>query len=383
MSPFGDRHFQLDTLSYDESLINDIHSLSMAPDGNTVLHDKVGHYRNVDASFLVKFTNFAAITSLPDSVEPVINTAYATLYKANYWGESNSVDLDLSLLGNDTSLYWQNSEDVDSIAELIDGHSSPYKTVSFSTDEDSLIIPLEIDGLVQNWYKTPDSDSLYVNNGFTVEMPSENDGMVAFYSIDYTSQDGYKRPRLFLNCSLYDTNGVYMQDSLFYVYGGGDIQFASIPEDETVDSSFTLSQGFITRSYLSIDSLRLDTLNFGPSHIINSAKQKLVMDTEKSQIADGDTLYISARLFRTDHWDSDSLSYLYTVNSNTFTSVNDTITLDISELLQYMVANEQVYEYEGIYYTIYNEYYDFNTITLKPEESQLDIITTRLNDENE
>ncbi len=375
-TPYGNRSLVVDTLHYDHHFINAIKNINTSASGSILYQNKAGNYNDLSADFLIKFTNFISLSGIPDSVEITINQADVILYPADYWGNESTVSLDIHMVNNDTSLYWENISPIDELITSLDGQTSYYTTMTFSPDIDSLRIPIDL-ATVNDWHVRP--DSLYVNNGFTVKKSNDSEGMIAFYSIEYSFSENDKRPRLLLECSLHDTNGVYLQDSIFYVIGGGDIQFT---ESQAVidDSLFYLSQGNIFRSYIELDSIRQDTL-LGPTHLLNKAEQILVMHPLDRNIALGDTLQLTARLFKTDMWVEDSLNYMYTAYSNRFTDLDDTIRIDISQLLQYLVSNPKEMLHEGIFYYLNNEYNDFNYITIIPALSELDIIYTRVNNE--
>ncbi|MBN2781114.1 MAG: hypothetical protein JXR21_04045 [Candidatus Marinimicrobia bacterium] len=375
-SPFGNRTLLLDTLSYDHTIITGVRNMNADASGNLLYQNKAGNYHDLNAKFLIKFTNFATLTGVPDSVELTINQANVLFYRAGYWGDESVVSLDLSLVENDTSLYWENISDVSEVFASLEGRTVHTGTVSLPTDADSFLIPIDV-ATVNDWFRYP--DTFYVNNGFTVEKSDDSEGMIAFSTLEYSSSTDDRRPRLVLDCSLYDTNGVYLQDSLFYVYGSGDIQYAE-SSASYADSLFILAQGNIFRTYITLDSLREDTL-LGPTHLLNKAGLNLVVDRDNSSVAAGDTLTLTARLFRTDHWDADSISYIYTAASDPFTALDDTLRVDISQLLQYLVSNPPDKDNEGVFFYLNNEYNSFNSIRIIPALSTLDIVYTKVRDE--
>ncbi|MCF7832585.1 MAG: hypothetical protein K9N05_03275 [Candidatus Marinimicrobia bacterium] len=374
-TPYGNKTLIVDTLSYDQSIITGIKNLNIDASGNSLYQNKVGNHNDLNTNFLIKFTNFVSLSGLPDSVYATINEANIVLHIADYWGSESDISLDLAMLGNDTSLYWQNITDIDEVLSKLEGNTTFYSNIIIPTDADSVIIPLDLD-LVNDWYKQP--DSLYVNNGLTVTKSNELDGMMAFHSIEYSSLPDL-RPRLRLECSIYDTSDNYMKDSSFYVIGGGDIQF-SVSTASVVDTLFYLSQGNIFRSFIEVDDLRQDTL-LGPTHLLNKAELTLVIDELSSMIAIDDTLYLTTRLFKTDFWDADSINYLYTAQSQIFDNGSDTILIDISQLLQYMASNPKETAHEGLFFYLNNEYNDFNIVRIDPAKTQLDIVYTKVKDE--
>lgn len=361
----------LDTLYYGPDYISGIKNLNIPAYGNQLLENKAGHYDGLHGEFLIKFTNFNILYSLPDTLVPEIRAADILLYPSNYWGNEALFPMDLYLIDPDTALAWDNVSTVTDIEAQIEGRSAFYKTSEFDPHADSLIIPLNLE-TVADWYERPSLD--YQNNGFLMKKSTETKGILAFHSIDI-SADTDKRPKLRLLCDLYDTNHVFVKDSLFYISAAGDLQFSESSAD-IEDSLFYLSQGNIFRAYLMPDSLRLDTL-LGKDRLLNKAEQRFVMHPLDTDIRDGDTLYLTARLFRTDSWESDSISYNYTVYSNTFSSPEDTIRLDISQLLQYLVSNPKEMQYEGIFFFLNNEYNDFNKVTIDRSKSGLDVIYTK------
>ncbi len=375
-SPFGNRTLLLDTLSYDHTIITGVRNMNAEASGNLLYQNKAGYYHGLEAQFLIKFTNFATLTALPDSVDLIIKNANVLFYTADYWGSESNISLDINLLDNDRALYWENVSDVDEVFSNIRERATHYSTVSIPVDADSIFIPMDID-MIREWYLYPSGS--YVNNGFTVTKSHRSEGMIAFSTLEYSSSVDDRRPRLVLDCSLYDTNGVYLQDSLFYVYGSGDIQYAE-SSASYADSLFILAQGNIFRTYITLDSLREDTL-LGPTHLLNKAGLNLVVDRDNSSVAAGDTLTLTARLFRTDHWDADSISYIYTAASAPFTALDDTLRVDISQLLQYLVSNPPDMNYEGVFFYLNNEYNSFNSIRIIPALSTLDIVYTKVRDE--
>jgi hypothetical protein len=376
-TPHGNRSLEVDTLYYDhQDIISGIKNRNINASGNQLLQNKVGHYRDLSAEFIIKFSNFIPLTGLPDSVELTINQASALFYLADYRGDESTFSMDISMVDNDTSLYWLNSSVPADVFSSLEGHTTPYSTVSFPVTSDSIFIPLDLD-LVNDWHTR--YDSLYVNNGFTVNKSDDSEGMIAFHSADYISTDSDMRPRLVLECSLHDTNGVFLQDSVFYLAASADLQHTESTADID-DSLFYMARGNIFRAYLMMDSLRNDSL-LGPTRLLNRALQTFVIDKDNSMIADGDTLYVTARLFKADHWETDSISYMYTAQSDIFTLADDSIRIDISQLVQYLVSNPKQREYEGIFYYLQNEYNAFNSITIDPSLSGLDIIYTKVRDE--
>ncbi|MEA2078203.1 MAG: hypothetical protein U9O95_09335 [Candidatus Marinimicrobia bacterium] len=377
-TPYGNKTLTVDTLSFDHSIITSIKNMNVPAYGNTLYQNKAGQYNDLYTKFLIKFTNFVSMTGLPDSVYATINEANIVLHIADYWGSESNISFDISMLGNDTSLYWENISDVNETFTEIEGNTSFYSSVSVLTDADSMIIPIDT-SLVNDWHTRP--DSFYVNNGFTVKKSVDLNGLMAFYPIEYSSTENDLRPRLRLECSLYDTNNVYLQDTSFYVIGGGDIQFTE--STATVnDTLFYLSQGNIYRSFIELDDLRQDTL-LGPTDLLNKAELSLLVDELNSLISTEDTsfLYITARLFKTDYWEDDSISYMYTSHSEEFNENVDTIKIDISQFLQYMISNPKEMQHEGLFFYLNNEYNDFNILTIDPAKTELDIIYTKVKDE--
>ncbi|MFO7842031.1 MAG: hypothetical protein R6V48_07775 [Fidelibacterota bacterium] len=375
-SPYGNRSLSIDTLHYDNRIITEIKNINADASGSMLSENKAGEYHALNAEFLIKFTNFLALRSLPDTVELRIDNADIVLYPSNSWGVNSTFSLDFDLVDTDTSLYWENISDPDEVFNTLEGKTQYYSTAVIDPSADSVRIPIETE-TVEDWYRQSDAD--YSNNGLIVRKNAGSEGMAAFYSIDYLDPGSDKRPYLLLECSLYDTNDIYLKDSIFHIAGSGDIQKTESDTDID-DSRFFLSQGNIFRSYIMMDSLRRDTL-LGPSRLINKAEQRFVIKPNYSKIAPGDTLYLTARLFKTDSWEEDSLRYMFTTRSNVFSGADDTIRLDISRLLQYMVSNEKETTYEGIFFYLNNEYNDFNYITIDPDHSSLDLIYTKVNDE--
>ena len=376
-TPYGNKTLLIDTLSYDQSVISSIRNLNVDASGNQLYQNKVGNFNDLNAEFITKFTNFVALNSLPDSVEFTINEANVLLFKAHYWGNEDVINLNINMIENDSSLYWTNIDDVAETFTSIENKTSLYQTVAASTSDDYVTIPLDLT-LVNNWHTTP--DSLYVNNGFTVTTDDTEESMIAFYSSEF-SADSELLPRLELNCSLSDTNGIYLQDSIITVYCGGDMQKTSSSSD--VDENlFYISQGNIHRAYVSFDSLRQDTL-LGPTDLLNQAILTMVIDPLNSIIAERDTVYayLTARLFKTDYWENDSTAYKYTIYSSVFDQNVDTIKMDISQLLQYMIATPKEMDHEGIFFYLNDEYNDFNILSIDPAQTQLDIVYTKVKDE--
>jgi len=341
---------------------------------NDLLHNKVGKHLDLEAEFLIKFTNFSALSMLHDSVNFIMNDAELVFYRADHWGDAPNISVDINLVEPDSSLHWLNSSDPEETFSDIEGRTTYYKTVNFNIDADSVMIPMELN-TIQDWYDHP--DTLYVNTGLTVTPVAASEAMIAFYSVDHGF--GNKTPRIKINCTLNDTNGVYLQDSVFTVYANADIQKTT--DDRTLDDGlFYISQGNITRSYITLDSLRQDTL-LSSSALLNHAELILVMNDSLSSIGENDTLTIAARLFKTDHWDSDSIAYIYTISSNKINNIDDTIKINIAQLLQYMISNPKEMEYEGIFFYLNNEYYDFNQVLIDPKNIALDIVYTKVNNE--
>lgn len=372
-TPYGNRTLLIDTLSYDQSIMTSIKNIPADASGNDLLQNKVGEYLDLETDFLIKFTNFSALTTLPDSLELIINEANVVLYSADHWGDAQTISIDINMVDPDSSLYWVNTDDFKETFESIEGRTTYNSSVNFDIDADSIFIPIDL-ATINDWYDYP--DSFYVNTGFTVTPSVGSDGIIAFYSADYA---GDYSPRLKVSCTINDTNGVYLQDSVFTVYANGDMQRA-VNNRTLNDGLFYMSQGNIDRTYIVLDSLRNDTL-LSSSYLINHANLKLVMNDSLSSIGENDTLAIGAKLFRTDYWESDSISYLYKLSSNEITSLNDTITINIAQLIQYLISNPKEMEYEGIYFYLNNEYYDFNQVLIDPKDISLDIIYTKVNNE--
>ena len=375
-SPWGNRTLYLDTLRYDEHIITDIRNRNRDASGSQLSENKVGEYHALQAEFLIKFTNFTALGALPDSVELTIDDAHILLYPSNHWGTANTFTLDLYKVDSDTSLFWENISKPADVFASLEGRTEFRGAAAVDPEADSVQVPLEL-STVNEWYDRP--DTVYSNNGLVLRPAPASDGMLAFYSTDYVSGERDRRPRLRLECSLYDTNGVYLKDSVFTVVSAGDLQRtesgAGIEEDR-----FFLSQGNIFRSYVMMDSIRTDTL-LGPARLINKAEQTLVIDRDYSNITPGDTLYLTARLFRTDSWEEDSISYMYSAYSDLIGSGTDTLRIDISQLLQYLVSTERTRAYEGIHYYLNNEYNDFNYISIDPGSARLEVIYTKVENE--
>lgn len=361
----------LDTLSYDHSYINAVKNINFPAYGNQLLENKAGNFRDLQTEFLIKFTNFNILGSLPDTLVPEINSADMLLYVSGYHGSESIFSLDLHLVEPDTALIWDNNSKIDEVKTLIEGRTSYYSNFQFSTTADSLLIPVDRENVL-DWYDRP--NLAYQNNGFLIRKSGNDEGLIAFYSQDYTLSA--KRPKLRLQCSLRDTNSVFVKDTTFYIPAAGDLQFGESHTD-LPDSVFYLSQGNIFRSYIMLDSLRVDSL-LGKDRLLNKAEQTFVMHPFETEIAAGDTLFLTARLFRTDEWESDSIAYSYTAYSNTFSDPGDTIRIDISQLLQYLVANPPDKNYEGIFFFLNNEYNAFNKITIHRPLSGLEIIYTKV-----
>ena len=376
-TPYGNRTLVLDTLTYDQSIITGVKNLNVSAKGNSLIQNKVGQYNDLYTEFLIKFTNFESLSGLPDSVVATINSANVVLYVADYWGSEANISLDISMLANDTSLYWENISAVDETFEKLEGNTVYYNTYSVPTDADSVYLPLDLT-LIDDWYTK--RDSFYVNNGFTVKKSDLSDGLIAFHTLEYSSTSNDLRPRLRLECSLSDTNDVYLKDSTFFVYSSGDMQYT---ESSSIipDSLFYLSQGNIHRAFLEMDNIRQDTL-LGPTDLLNKADLHLVMDELSTNINIEDTLiYLTARLFKTDYWEDDSIEYMYTAISNIIDDPSDTIKIDISQLVQYLISNPKDNQYEGLFFYLNNEYNGFNILSIDPDKTELDIVYTKVNNE--
>ncbi|MDD3095662.1 MAG: hypothetical protein WC372_02890 [Candidatus Neomarinimicrobiota bacterium] len=370
-SPFGNRTLELDTLYYDQTHISAVKNLNFPAYGNQLAENKVGQFRDLNTEFLIKFTNFNILSSLPDTLVPEINAAEVILYVSGYYGNESAFSMDLHLLDPDTAISWDNNSAIPGTQSLIEGRTSYYSSFSFDPGSDSLLIPLEREN-VQDWYLRP--SLAYQNNGLLIRKSTDSEGLSAFYALD--NPTSALRPKLRLFCSLYDTNAVFIRDTTFYIPAAADLQFAESTALQP-DSLFYLSQGNIFRSYIMIDSLRADSL-LGKDRLLNKAEQTFVMHPLETEIAEGDTLFLSARLFRTDEWENDSIAYTYTAYSNIFSSAEDTIRIDISQLLQYLVANTPEKTYEGIFFYLNNEYNAFNKIMINRRFSVLDIIYTKV-----
>jgi len=376
-TPYGNKTLEVDTLSFDRDIISAVKNLNVNASGNALAYNKVGYYHDLSTKFLIKFTNFVSLNNIHDSSYAVINNANIIFYIADYWGSEANIELVLSMLDNDSSFYWTNQNDPSETFDEIEGFTGEYTTISIPTDADSFVFEIDT-ALVNDWHSNP--DPLYVNNGFTVEKSDDGNGMLSIYSIDYTSSDSLTYyPRMRLECSLYDTNDVYIKDSTFYVICGGDLQLAE--SNSTLnDSLFYLSQGDIYRSYVEMDDFRQDTL-LGPTDLLNEAKLSLVVDRLNTMISLGDTLKMAARLFKTDFWDGDSTQYMYTAVSSDINDDTDTITFDVSQLIQYLVSNPKEKEHEGLFFYLGDEYLDFNALRIDPAQTTLDITYTKVKDE--
>lgn len=377
VTPYGNKTLSIDTLSYDHSIITGVKNLNFPAKGNSLAQNKAGNYNDLYTEFLIKFTNFGTLSALPDSVVATINSANVVLYVDEYWGSEATISLDISMLSNDTSLYWENISDVDETFEKLDGNTTYYSSIDVPTDADSVYVPIDLT-LVDDWYTK--KDSFYVNNGFTVKKSDLSEGLIAFHTLEYSSTENDLRPRLRLECSLSDTNDVYLKDSTFFVYSSGDMQYT---ESNSIvpDTLFYLSQGNIHRAFIEMDEIRQDSL-LGPTDLLNKAKLQLVMDNASSHIFSGDTLiYLTARLFKTDYWEDDSIKYMYTALSNIINDPSDTISIDISQLVQYLISNQKEKQHEGLFFFLNNEYNDFNILSIDPDKTELDIVYTKVNDE--
>jgi hypothetical protein len=291
-TPYGNKTLTVDTLAYDHSIISSVKNLNIAVQGNARTQNKAGKFHNLDTKFMIKFTNFSVVSSLPDSLYADILSANVVLHVADYWGDEQNISFDISMLDNDTSRYWEDASDVDMSFENAEGFTTPFGSFSTPTDADSVYLPIDVD-LVNDWYSK--KDSFYVNNGFIVSKSDLSDGLMAFYSSDYTLNTSLI-PKLRLECSLYDTNDVYMQDSVFYIPCAGDLQQAE-SYSEINDSIFFMAQGNVYRSFVEFEGLRQDSL-LGPTDLLNQAYLSLVVNDLNTAIGEGDTLYLNARLFR-------------------------------------------------------------------------------------
>jgi hypothetical protein len=374
-TPYGNKTLSVDTLAYDHTIVSSVKNLNIPVSGNARTQNKAGRFNNLDTKFMIKFTNFNVVSSLPDSVYADIQAADVVLHVADYWGDEQTISFDISMLDNDTSRYWEDGSDVAVSFENAEGYTTPFGSFSASTDADSIYVPIDID-LAKDWYSK--KDSFYVNNGFIVTKSDLSDGMMAFYSSDYTINTDLI-PKLRLECSIYDTNDVYIQDSVFYIPCAGDLQYAE-SSSEIDDELFLMAQGNVYRSFVEFEGLRQDSL-LGPTDLLNQAYLSFVVNDMNTVIGESDTLYLNARLFRTDYWESDSIQYTYTAYSPIFEAGIDTIKIDVSELIQYLIGNPKEMEHEGIFFYLNNEYNDFNHIIIDPAKTELDIIYTKVKDE--
>ena len=64
---------------------------------------------------------------------------------------------------------------------------------------------------------------------------------------------------------------------------------------------------------------------------------------------------------------------MYTAISSAFDGSTDTITLDVSQLIQYLISNPKEMTHEGLFFYLGDEYYDFNTLGIDPAKTTLDI----------
>ena len=372
-SPWGSRTLSTDTLNYDQTIISSIKNLSSDASGNKLLQNMVGEYNGLSSKFTIKFTNFKVLNDLSDSIDFEMNEANIAFYKTDYWGNEAFHSFRVNMIDTDSSLYWTDDNDVDDTFSNIEDRTTFYYDALFSVDDDSIFIPID-PNIVGDWHQFP--DSLYVNNGLTITPADNSLGMMGFYSANST---GDYRPRLLIDCTLRDTNGVYLQDSTFTIYAGGDLM-----QTENVlsldDDLFYIAQGNIHRSYIMLDSLRADTL-LGPTDLLNKAILRFTIDDSLSMLSEDDTLQIAARLFRSDFWENDSISYNYTAYSNVIRSINDTVKINIAQLVQYLVSNPKEYAYEGIFFYLNSENYDFNRLLIDPDETSLDIVYTKVNNE--
>lgn len=164
-TPYGNRTLLIDTLSYDQSIMTSIKNIPADASGNDLLQNKVGEYLDLETDFLIKFTNFSALTTLPDSLELIINEANVVLYSADHWGDAQTISIDINMVDPDSSLYWVNTDDFKETFESIEGRTTYNSSVNFDIDADSIFIPIDL-ATINDWYDYP--DSFYVNTGLSL-----------------------------------------------------------------------------------------------------------------------------------------------------------------------------------------------------------------------
>jgi|GEM_PF-3264807 len=359
--PAGPGTAVVDSLRYERQDFDSLTVRYNSSSSSSSIYNYIGGYRDADCKSILLFNNFTSIVNRELDVDSVIlNDAYFILKEYQTWGDVDNFTFQMSLIPDTEDFYWADTTDFDAYWQTLAGQL--IDAGQFAYTSDSLIIQVSNE-IVMKWWK-PTGDEK--NNGFVLNYDTGNpEGIAGYYSSNYlTVMD---RPRLVMNCTVYDTSGA--NEETFTIYAGRDFTYSALREQGST-SGFFISQGAIRRAF--ITSSRLLTEIQGVS--LNYAGLSLTVDPLTSYF-DEDFLTVYVGLFTSDNWNTENFKFSTYQNSGLIKISDSKIHIPITEVLMNMQDNAES-AVSGLYIRMSSELYGFNQISFNPDSTKLKIVKT-------
>lgn len=359
--PSGPGTASVDSVTYTRPDFDSLTVRYNSSSSSSSIYNYIGGYRDADCKSILLFNNFSSIVNRELDVDTIVlNEAYFILKEHQTWGDVSNFILKTSLIPDTEDFYWADTTDFDSYWQKLTGQL--VDAGQFNYTQDSLIIPIDNE-TVMKWWK-PSGDEK--NNGLVLDYdPANPDGIIGYYSSNYSTV--MDRPRLELNCTVYDTSGA--NEETFIIYAGRDFTYSELRELGS-KPDFFISQGAIRRAFISSSSLLTDIQDVS----INYARLSMTVDPLTSYF-DEDSLTVYVGLFTSDNWDAENFKFSTYQNSGIIKISDTEINIPITEVLMNMQDNSGS-AVSGLYIRMSNELYGFNQVSFKPDSTRLEIVKT-------
>jgi len=359
--PSGPGSAVVDSLVYSRQDFDSLTVRYNSSSSSSSIYNYIGGYRDADCKSILLFNNFTSIVNRELDVDSIVlNDAYFILKEHQTWGDVNNFIFKMSLIPDTEDFYWADTTDFDTYWQTLSGQLTDAGQIVYSPDSIKVLLSNDI---VLKWWKPSDQEN---NNGFVLDYdPANPDGIIGYYSSNFSTV--MDRPRLELNCTVYDTSGA--KEETFIIYAGRDFTYSELREQEN-KPDFFISQGAIRRAF--ITSSQLLTEIQGVS--LNYARLSLTIDPLTSYF-DEDSLTVYVGLFTSDNWDSKNFKFSTYQNSGKIKVSDTELNIPITEVLMNMQDNAET-AVSGLYIRMNNELYGFNQVSFKPELTELKIIKT-------
>ncbi len=359
--PSGPGIAVVDTVIYSHTDFDSLTVRYNSSSSSSSIYNYVGGYRDADCKSILLFNNFSSLVNRELDVDSIVlNEANIILKEYKTWGDVNTFQFNVSLIPGTEEFYWADTTNFDSYWQRLTGQLIRINQVSYTPD--SLKILLDND-LVMKWWKPSGEEK---NNGFVLDYdPANPDGIIGYYSNNYSTV--MNRPRLELQCTVYDTSGA--KEETFIIYAGRDFTYSELRDQGSAPDLF-ISQGAIRRAFITSSQLLADIQGVS----LNYGQLSLTVDPAASYF-DEDSLTVYVGLFTSVNWDAENFKFSSYQNSGKIRSNDITVNIPITEVLMNMQDNSGS-AVSGLYIRMSSELYGFNQVSFNPDSVRLQIVTT-------